>query len=167
MTTWYLGIDFHTAMMFRVYQAFGMGFLFIPIQTLCYVGIPMEKNNNVSGMTNLARNLGGSIGIAAIGVIVSRRSQFHQKMLSQNATELNPAYLERLNGLAGTFQTLGHDVVTATQMAHQVLYGTLQRQAALLGYIDAMYIYGIVAAVMIPAAFLMKKSIGGVQRGGH
>ena len=42
----------------------GVAFLFVPIQTMCYVGIPPGKNNNVSGMTNLARNVGGSVGIS-------------------------------------------------------------------------------------------------------
>ena len=57
-------MDFKTIVMLRVYQMVGVAFLFVPIQTMCYVGVPMEKNNNVSGMTNLARNMGGSIGIA-------------------------------------------------------------------------------------------------------
>ena len=117
MTNWYLGLDFHTAMMYRVYQAIGMGFLFIPIQTLCYVGIPQEKNNSVSGMTNLARNLGGSIGISLVGLIVTRRSQYHQTVLSSHTSTFDPAYQQRLGGMIQTFQGLGHDVATATQMA--------------------------------------------------
>jgi DHA2 family multidrug resistance protein len=169
MTNWNLGIDFHTAMMYRVYQAAGMGFLFIPIQTLCYVGIPQEKNNNVSGMTNLARNMGASLGISTIGVIVSRRSQYHQSVLSAHTSQFDPAYQQRLNGMIQTFQGLGHDVATATQMAHRMLYGMLERQAAMLAYIDAMYVYAILCALMVPAAFLMKKSKGGPapRGGGH
>ena len=166
MTNWYLGIDFHTAMMYRIYQAIGMGFLFIPIQTLCYVGIPQEKNNNVSGMTNLARNLGGSLGISAVGVIVSRRSQYHQSVLSAHTSQFDPGYQQRLGGMIQTFHALGRDTATATQMAHKMLYSLLQREAAMLGYIDAMYVYAILAAVMVPAAFLMQKSKGGAVRGG-
>ena len=167
MTNWYLDIDFKTAMMFRVYQAIGMGFLFIPIQTLCYVGIPREKNNNVSGMTNLARNLGGSLGISAISVIVSRRAQFHQGILAGHTSAFDPALQQRMAGLVRTFELKGFDHVTALNMAHKMLYGGMERQAAMLGYIDAMVVFGVIAAVMVPAAFLMKKSIGGVARGGH
>ncbi len=71
-------------------------------------------------------------------------------------------------GLTQTFQTLGSDVTHATEMAHKMLYGAMQRQAAMLGYIDAIYIFAVICAVMAPAAFLMQKSKGGVRtRGGH
>jgi len=168
MANWTLDIDFRTAMMYRVYQAVGMGFLFVPIQTLCYVGIPQEKNNNVSGMTNLARNLGGSLGISAIAVIVSRRAQYHQSVLSAHTSQYDPAFQQSVAGLTQTFHTLGSDMTHATQMAHQMLYGAMQRQAAMLGYIDAITIFGLIAIMMVPAAFLMQKPVKGAKaRGGH
>ncbi len=104
MTSWTLDIDFKTAMMFRVYQAIGMGFLFVPIQTLCYIGIPQEKNNNVSGMTNLARNLGGSLGISAISVIVSRRAQYHQSVLASHTSQYDSTFQQSVAGFTQTFQ---------------------------------------------------------------
>jgi len=168
MTNWTLDIDFKTAMMFRVYQAIGMGFLFVPIQTLCYVGIPQEKNNNVSGMTNLARNLGGSLGISAISVIVSRRAQYHQTVLASHTSQYDSTFQQSVAGLTQTFQTLGADVTRATTMAHQMIYASMQRQAALLGYIDAIFIFSMICLVMAPAAFLMQKPQKGVKaRGGH
>jgi DHA2 family multidrug resistance protein len=168
MTSWTLDIDFHTAMMYRIYQSIGLGFLFVPIQTLCYVGVPQEKNNNVSGMTNLARNLGGSIGISSISMIVSRRAQYHQSVLSAHTSQYDAIYQQNVSGLAQTFQTLGSDISHATQMAHQMIYGNMVRQATMLGYIDAIYVFALICAIMAPAAFLMQKSKGGVRtRGGH
>ncbi len=66
MTSLYLGIDFQTAMMYRVFQSIGLAFLFVPINTLCYVGVPQEQNNQISSMINLMRNLGGSFGISFV-----------------------------------------------------------------------------------------------------
>ena len=80
-----------------------MGFLFVPIQTLCYVGIPQEKNNNVSGMTNLARNLGGSLGISAISVIVSRRAQYHQTVLASHTSQYDSTFQQSVAGLDADF----------------------------------------------------------------
>ena len=168
MTNWTLDIDFKTAMMFRLFQALGMGFLFVPIQTLCYVGIPQEKNNNVSGMTNLARNMGGSVGISAISVIVSRRAQYHQSVLAAHTSQFDPVFQQNVSGLTQTFHTLGSDATHATQMAHGMLYGVMQRQATLLGYIDAIYVFAVIALVMVPAAFLMKSQMRGTKvQGGH
>src|SRR5262249_12553781 len=80
--TLYTGLDFSTVVKLRVYQSAGMAFMFVPINTLCYVGIPPEKNNSVSGIINLSRNMGGDIGIALVTTLLARRSQLHQAALS-------------------------------------------------------------------------------------
>ncbi len=76
-----LGVSYGYVAMLRVFQAAGLAFLFIPINTLAYVGIPMTKNNDVSGLTNLARNIGGSSGTAFLVTMLARRQQFHQNQL--------------------------------------------------------------------------------------
>jgi hypothetical protein len=71
-------------------------------------------------------------------------------VLSAHTSSYDPAFQQSVAGLTQTFQTLGSDVTHATQMAHQMLYGAMQRQAAMLGYIDAIYIFALIAAVMAP-----------------
>jgi DHA2 family multidrug resistance protein len=158
MTIWNLNLDFKTILMFRVYQCLGLAFLWVPISVMCFQGVPQEKNNNVSGMTNLARNLGGSIGISGLSVILARRSQYHQSVLSAHTSQFDPLFQQRVSALAQNFHSLGSDMAQATQMAHQVIYSTVQRQAAMLGYLDAIMIFAVIAALMAPAAFLMKRA---------
>src|SRR5215469_13273966 len=97
-------MDFKTIVMMRLYQMSGVAFLFVPIQTLTYIGIPMEKNNNVSGMINLARNMGGSLGIAGLETILARRQQFHQTMLASHTSSLDAAFQSTLAGITGAMQ---------------------------------------------------------------
>ena len=78
MTTIYPGIDFHTAVMYRVYQCVGLAFLFVPINTLSFVGVKPRRGTRSPRMINLFRNLGGSIGISAVATLLSRRAQVHQ-----------------------------------------------------------------------------------------
>ena len=85
----YLGIDFRTAMLYRVYQSIGLAFLFVPINTICYVGVPQEQNNQVSAMINLMRNLGGSFGISFVTTMLARRSQVHQTYLAAHVSNSN------------------------------------------------------------------------------
>jgi DHA2 family multidrug resistance protein len=120
-------------------------------------------------MTNLARNLGGSLGIASISIILSRRSQFHQQQLVANLTGASAVFHQRVGGMAHTFMSLGQDRFAATQRAYGMIYGDVQRQAAMLGYIDAVYVFACVLALMTPAAFLMKKvtNRGPRRMGGH
>ena len=66
MTTFNLQIDFRTAVLARVFQAAGLAFLFVPINTSAYAHLPREKNNAASGLMNLARNIGGSVGISFV-----------------------------------------------------------------------------------------------------
>ena len=88
MTSFDLGVDFRTVMMARVYQAMGLAFLFVPINTAAYSGLPRDKNNAASGLMNLARNIGGSVGISFVTTGLARRAQVHQGQLVET---LNPA----------------------------------------------------------------------------
>src|SRR5262249_24178465 len=84
MTSFNMEIDYWTIAIARLFQAAGLAFLFIPISTVAYVGIPREKNNNASAVINLARNLGGSVGIALLTTFLSRRTQYHLSMLAEH-----------------------------------------------------------------------------------
>jgi len=150
-------MDFRTIIMLRVYQMAGVAFLFVPIQTLTYVGIPMEKNNNISGMINLARNLGGSIGIAGLETVLARRTQFHQSSLSAHTSQFDNAFQSSVAGLTQTLTQAGYDAATAGQMAYARLYGLMQAQAAWLAYIDTIWLYGFACLSVVPLAFFMKR----------
>ena len=90
MLTLDLEVSYSYIAWLRVFQAAGLAFLFIPINTLSYNGIPMTKNNDVSGLTNLARNIGGSLGTAFFVTMLARRSQFHQSRLGSAITPRRP-----------------------------------------------------------------------------
>jgi DHA2 family multidrug resistance protein len=72
-----LQIDFRTAASYRVLQSLGLALLFVPINTLSYVGVPEEKGGEVSGTINLLRNVGGSVGISLVETMIARRAKFH------------------------------------------------------------------------------------------
>ena len=82
MTSINLNIPFSMAVSWRVVIALGLPFLFIPINTLCYTGIPQEKYNEVSGFSALMRNLGGSVGISFVTTLLARLTQKHLAMLA-------------------------------------------------------------------------------------
>jgi DHA2 family multidrug resistance protein len=168
MTGLDLGISFDVAVRYRMLQCVGLAFLFVPINTLSYVGIPREKNNAVSGMTNLFRNMGGSIGISLVETMLSRRSQFHQDRLAGNFSNYSPAFRDSVDRLARQLAHSGSSTADSTQQAYSRLYGMVQQQSSVLAYIDTIKLFAIVCALMVPLAFLMKKPpVGGGARGGH
>ena len=155
MTNFDLGVDFKTVMFARVYQALGLAFLFVPINTTAYTGLPRDKNNAASGLMNLARNIGGSVGISVVTTVLARRTQFHQVRLTENLSSGNPQFQARLQGLTSRFSAYGPGA--AAQHAYAVLQGNLFRESTMLAYIDNFWFLGVVIACLVPCVFLIKK----------
>jgi DHA2 family multidrug resistance protein len=150
-----LGMDFHTASLLRTYQAAGLAFIFPPSNTLAYVGIPREKNNQVSSLNSFVRNVGGSIGIALISAYVTRQAQRHQSFLTQHAVPGNPAFDAWVNGIAQSLSAQG--VADATRAAYGRIAQMIQGQALTLAYIDMMMLLAAVVAVLAPMVFIMRR----------
>jgi DHA2 family multidrug resistance protein len=157
MTTINLQIDFGTAAMFRVYQTVGLAFLFIPISTLAYMGVPRHKSNQVAGMNNFSRNLGGSIGISMLSTWLQRLSQKHQVYLSAHTTAGDPQFTQRIAGLTQTFTRQGIPANEANARAYTMMSRTLGGQSSLLAYVDIISIMAVAVLCLVPLAFLMKR----------
>jgi DHA2 family multidrug resistance protein len=160
MTGLYPGIDFATAVEYRVYLSFGLAFLFVPINTVSYVGIPPEKSNQISALINLARNLGGSVGIAVATAQVARRSQFHQSHLVTRVTPLEPAYRQLLDALTHRIARGGASLADATHRAQAIVQGLVLREATTLAYIDVFFLFAGAAAVMVLLVPLLRHARG-------
>ena len=152
-----LEIDFRTAVMAWTYSRLGMAFLFTPINVMAFYFIPKEKMNNATGIINLARNIGGSVGIANVTTLLARRAQVHQSTLVSHLTPLDPAYTASLSGARRFLMSQGSNPVQALNQAHGLIYGNLIRQASMLAYIDSFWLLGLTFLAMIPFMFLMKK----------
>jgi MFS transporter, DHA2 family, multidrug resistance protein len=157
METISLGISFGYAAELRAFQAVGLAFLFVPINTISYTGIPPDKNNDVSGLTNLARNIGGSVGTAVVTTMLARGQQVHQVYLAANVTPGNPTLLSRMQGTAAGLVQHGVSTADSTHGAYARIYGDLQRQASVLSYIDILRIFAISALLIAPLVFFMKR----------
>ncbi|MGA2712341.1 MAG: DHA2 family efflux MFS transporter permease subunit [Bryobacteraceae bacterium] len=157
MTSINLEIDFRTAAMYRVFQMFGMAFIFIPISTLAYMGVPRHKSNQVAGMNNLMRNLGGSIGISMLSTFLLRLGQRHQVYLVAHTSAANPLFTERIAGLTRTFTSQGIPANQATAQAYSMMSRMISGQATTLAYIDIISIMALGVLCLAPVAFLMQR----------
>ena len=157
MTSINLNISFGMAVSWRVFIALGLPFLFIPINTLCYSGIPQEKYNEVSGLTALMRNLGGSVGISFVTTLLARMSQKHLAMLTPHASDGNPSFDAMRNGLAGAWRVRGVAIPDAMHHAGAQIYGMAQIQARLLAYVDVIWVMVGVTAILVPIPFIMNR----------
>ncbi len=157
MTTFDLGVDFSTVMLARVFQATGLAFLFVPINTSAYAFLPRDKNNAASGLMNLARNIGGSVGISFVTTLLARRTQFHQVRLSENLSAANPKFQSVLHGITSNFSGGGSGPGTALQQAYAMMQANVIRQSTMLAYVDIFWLLGVVIFCLIPCVFLIRK----------
>ena len=119
MTGWNTEISFHDASMGRLISAVGLPFLFIPINSAAYVGLRGDQTNDASALLNVARNLGGSLGIGLAQAILLNRSQFHQARLVEGLNPLNPTYVEGINRINQSIGN-GGDVASLSMLYQQV-----------------------------------------------
>jgi MFS transporter, DHA2 family, multidrug resistance protein len=153
-----LEISFRTASLVRVVQVFGLGFLFVPITLVSYVGMPAEKSSSVAGMAAFMRNIGSSIGTSMVTTLIARRAQFHQVYLSAHATAGQPVFVHAAQGLAARLAAAGVETSRATRQAYGILYRALLGQATTLAYIDTFWVLCVGAGIMFVLSFALKKN---------
>jgi DHA2 family multidrug resistance protein len=141
-----------------------MGFLFVPITLVAYIGIPPEKNNAVSGIVNFMRNIGSSVGTSLVTTLLARRAQFHQEVLVGHIRAENPLLQGAVTGLSQQLANSGMDKHAARITAYARIYQSIQAQASAAAYIDTFKVLAVGSAVMIFLAFVLKKNDPG---GGH
>jgi DHA2 family multidrug resistance protein len=160
-----LQMSFNAAVLLRIAQVIGLGFLFVPISLVAYVGIAPEKNNAVAGIINFMRNMGSSVGTSLVTTLIARRSQFHQARLVQYARADNPNFQNAANGLAQRFAHSGLSAHEARGVAIARIYQGLQAQAATMAYIDTFMVLCVGAAIMFFLSFALKSNRPGAGGG--
>ena len=153
-----LQISFSAATWLRITQVIGLGFLFVPITLVAYIGIAPEKNNSVAGIVNFMRNMGSSVGTSLVTTVIARRSQLHQLRLVEKARVDNPNFENSVQGFTRHFINGGLGKHEALATAYARIYQAVQAQAACLAYIDTFMVLCVAAGIMFFLSFLLEKN---------
>ena len=149
-----LDSSFKTVMWLRVWQGASLAFLFIPINTISYNGVPRSQNNDVSGLSNLARNIGGSVGTAFVATMLARRAQAHQQNMVRDMNTGSLAYNDRISSMAGYLQGRsgpgGGNHADAIAAAQGNIYNMLHN-------LDIIAVLAVFCGVMVPLVWLVRK----------
>jgi DHA2 family multidrug resistance protein len=128
----------------RLYQVIWLPFLFIPLSTVQFIGIPPKENNNASALINMMRNLGGSFGVSLVTTQLAWREQFHHARLAEHITPYN--------GFTGSLASIA---------------STLESQASVMSYLDVFIILGVISLLLAPVCFFLPKLPKGAQANAH
>ena len=138
------------------FMGMGMGLSMVPIMNLSVDTLKNEQMTNATGIQNLLKNIGSAIGTSLVATMLTRFAQVHQYMLVGKMSELNPAFIERVQTTAGALSAYTEHSV-AQYMAQYSYYGQLVKQSTLWAFIDSFRIFGVLCLAVIPLLLLMKK----------
>jgi DHA2 family multidrug resistance protein len=152
-----LDMTFAAASRLRVIQMLPIPFCFISITTAAYVGMPREQSNQVAGLINFVRNIGGSILIAVTNAQVTSRATWHQQHLQNAMTSASIAFAERTQAFAGQFASR-FGSPNGNAMALASIYNQLNRQAQMQGYQDVYMELSWMSLGLVLLAFLLSNN---------
>jgi len=152
-----LGMDYWSLALPRFMQGFAQGFIFVPLQTLALATIRLDRLSNATAAYNLVRNVGGSIGVAFITTLLSRRAQYHQAVLAGHVTQWSAATAGRLQEWTSHFAQQGADPFTAASRATSMLYREMVEQAQVLTYADEFWLLALVFMAVLPLLPLLRR----------
>jgi DHA2 family multidrug resistance protein len=143
----------------RIFQMVGLPFLFIPINTAAYADLPPAKTNQASSLINVARNLGGSFGISLANTEIAQQTQVNHANLAAHVVPTSHAYQQTLHRVTEYFVAHGESALRAQHLAFAWIGQMIERQAALLAYIDVFWIAAAFSALMVPLALLLLRRV--------
>ena len=149
-----LGVSMVSIVIPNVLNGFSGGLIFVPMTTMAMGRLRKQEIGNASGIYNLMRNIGGSIGISSVTTMLVRGSQTHQNSLAANITAGNSGVVAMLHGMQAKLSLGGTEPYTAHQKALGALYQNMRRQASLLAYIDNFRWLGYLALLCVPLVLL-------------
>jgi MFS transporter, DHA2 family, multidrug resistance protein len=149
-------ITYNYAAVSRMYLAIGLPLLFLPITTASYDGIPPQKTNQASALINVARNFGGSMGVALVQTVLAQRQQFHQTRLAEHVAPSDIAYQQTIDAMRHFFEAQGSNASDAASQAIAWVGQALQKQVDLLSYVDVFWTLAMIGAIMIPVALSLR-----------
>ena len=151
-----LDSSFGDITLWRALQVIGLPLVFIPISTLNYVGVPPSKSNQISSLSNFARNLGGSAGTALLTTFLARTSQIHQTQLAANTGAGSIGYQSYIAATTAAARSHGMSALGAAQYSVGQAYQEMLRQASMLSYKNAFAVLATAIACLMPLPFLMR-----------
>ena len=151
-----------------ILSGFGSGCVFVPLSTTTMSFLKNEEIGNASGLYNLLRNIGGSIGISVVNTIVARHEQVHRSELARGLDPARPEVRGAVQGMQQYLSAQGASATTGLERAYGLIGQTLEGQSRLWSYVDDFRYMALMCFACVPIVFALKKTVGRGRPGaGH
>lgn len=160
-------VDFRTLVIMRTLQSAGLGFLLVPINTVAFVTLPRELNNDGAALFAMFRNVSGSIGISLATAAITERTQVHQAYPSRWMTPLHQPFQTLIATYEQALQAMGRAGSAIRDDAVGRIYQLFRMQAEVLAYADIFMYAAVMALAMVPLSFLVAPIKCGREQAPH
>lgn len=143
-----------------IFRGAGTVCIFLPLSLATFASIPKKDVSAASGFYNLTRQLGGSVGIAALTTLLAQRESFHRSTFLESVNAYSPAATERIAALTALFQSRGADPATAHARAMSVIDRSVNLQAAVTSFGDSFHVVSMLFIVALVLLFLLGSGKG-------
>jgi DHA2 family multidrug resistance protein len=152
----------------RALQGLGYAFFFVPISVIAYSQLRPDQNNRASSLTNLARNWGGSFGIAFVTAVSERRQDLHQSRTGDTLAASSGTLQQSIRSTAAYLTAHGYSQADSMRAAYLHYYNQLEQQTRLLGFMDCFRAIGWLTLALVPVVFFIRSfKVGGKAPAGH
>jgi DHA2 family multidrug resistance protein len=152
----------------NIVRAIGQALVLTPITAITTAGIAAADAAAASGLTNMLRNLGGAVGTATLGTVLTKREQYHSNVIGQSITLARDEVRQRLDQTTSYFLAHGvSDRAAAAQQAVIALGRVVKRQALIMGFSDTFAVIGVLLALAAVALLFAQKPRAGAGAGAH
>lgn len=138
-----------------IVRGIAMVFMYMPLTMATLGNCPTNEVSDASGFFNLARQFGGSIGVAAITTLLDRRNEFHRVVLIEKVSPFNPAAVDTMKSLGGVFQQHGASAQEAELGARMLANASVLKQASVMSFEDISWLVGMLLVVTLPLVLLL------------
>ncbi len=143
----------------RVVQMAGAGLIFAPLAAASVLYLPKTEMNNASGLFNMLRNEGSSIGIGLSTAVLQRRLQLHSFRLTESLQPLSTATASALETTGRFFTQVTGDPALGQLMGLRAIRLVRDQQAYAQAFLDCFWVFTLIALAIVPLTFLMKRSV--------
>ncbi len=151
----------------QLVRAAGQPLIMVPLSSVATAGLPVSQAGSASGLFNMMRNLGGSIGIAIIATLLTQRQQFHSNRIGEAVSTYSPETQQRIQDLTQYFMGKGADMATAQQQAIAQIGNLVRREAYVMAFNDCFYFIGCALLLSGLTVIFLKKVKPGSGAAAH
>ena len=148
MTGWTPDVSQGTIVWVGFVQGMGLGFMFVPLTTTAFSTLPASMRGDGTGLYNLSRNIGSSVGISVMGALITRNTQINHADIAAYVTPFNHALQQPI---------MRHALNPLTAAGRAALDGMITLQAVIISYTDDFKLLMILSIAAIPLLVFLKK----------